>query len=231
LISPKNQIDWHFAEERGAITALSSVFLAMAAAFAWAAFYLSKQTNFINRFMWFLLSIGFFFLSLDELLSGHERIGRVLNKGVFSKDFRYSFKMGVPKFFRNWNDVIVILYGVFAIIFILLFLQIILRYSMFLEYLLIAFLFYGISTTIDTLVFERTAISTIFEESFKLFSSCFFSIAMFVGLSNFFVRENYLFQSEFPNPLAHDNNTCEELLPRNDCIPESIEPSQLKFND
>lgn len=187
ILVPHNQPYYHFGEE-GAITALSAVMLAMAGGFAGCAFFLSRRRGDFLRYFWFLNGLGFSFFALDELLQFHEKLGNLITKSP----------IGPTETFRNWNDVIVIGYGVIAIGVLLYFLPEIFRYPKFVELLLTSCAFYFIHTLIDSTQ-ERSTISVIFEESAKLFSSTFFAISMFVGLvgivasikSNNIGRSNY----------------------------------------
>ena len=170
VLIPHNKPLYHFGEE-GAITALSAAMLAIAGGFAGFSFFVDRRKNDFLRYFWFLNGLAFSFFALDELLQFHEKLGNLITKSP----------IGPTEVFRNWNDVIVISYGIVAIFVLLYFLPEIFRYPKFAELLLIACAFYFVHTLIDSTQ-ERSTISVIFEESAKLFSSTFFAMSMFVGL-------------------------------------------------
>ena len=120
---------------------------------------------------WGLSAGGFLFFSFDELLQFHERLG----------EFIASTPIGPAEIFRNWNDVIVIGYGMIAILVLFYCLPAILRIPMVAETLALAFGFYLTHTIIDSTQ-VRTSLSIIVEESAKLFSSAFLALAMLYGI-------------------------------------------------
>lgn len=166
-IAPAHDPELHFDDEEGAITALSAIFLALASGFATVCLLLERNPIQGSRLFWFLTAFAFLFLSLDELLEFHEKLG----------DFIFRSAVGPVKIFRNWNDVIVIAYGVVSIFAFAYFLPIILRLPRFMELLIFGFAFYAIHTIVDSTQ-KRTSLSIILEESAKLFSSTFFAMAM-----------------------------------------------------
>ena len=166
--------EYNFRSERGAVTVLSAIFLAMGGGFAFASFFISHDQNNRQRYFWLLTAVGIGFLSLDELLQFHERLGGYLDIAVSNED-----PIGI---FRNWNDVVVIGYGILALFPLIYFLPSILRYPKVFEILAIAFLFYGIHTFIDSTQEPPTTYSFIFEESAKLFCSALLALGTFVGL-------------------------------------------------
>ena len=170
--APEGDIDYHFREERGAITALSAIFLAVASGLAGASFFLIDKDHKSKKVFWLLNMTAFGFFAWDELMQEHEKLGQWIRDSW----------MGSSQIFRNWNDAVVIVYGIVALIFFVYFLPIILNYPKFIEILAIAFIFYITHTAIDSLSVERTSMSVILEETCKLFSSAYFACAMFVGL-------------------------------------------------
>ena len=172
IFAPRDEIDFHFRRERGVLTALSSIFLAIACGMAGSSFFLTDRENKTQKLFWFLVMLAFLFLSMDELMLWHEKWGRWIGKNWLEP----------PQIFRNWNDVVVILYGLGAIIFFAYFLPVILRYPKFIEILVIAFIFYMVHTGVDSFVYEKRVRFNVIEETCKIFSSGYFSIAMFVGL-------------------------------------------------
>ena len=171
LVGPEHKPELHFRSEEGAITALSAIFLAMASGFAGVSFFLSFPETRISRYFWLIAALGLGFLALDELLGFHERLDDWITAIV-----------GDSEIFRNWNDLIVIGYGLIAIPVFLLFLPEIFRYPKIAETLAVAFLFFCIHTAIDSVVEPPTTVSVILEESAKLFSAAFFATAMFISI-------------------------------------------------
>lgn len=171
-VASEGDVDYHFREERGAITAISAIFLAIASGLAGSSFYLSDKEYKPNQVFWLLNMLAFGFLAWDELMQEHERYGQWIRDSL----------MGSSQIFRNWNDFIVILYGIAALIYFASFLPTIISYPKFIEVLAIAFIFYIIHTAIDSLTVERTSVSVILEETCKVFSSAYFASAMFIGL-------------------------------------------------
>ena len=119
--------------------------------------------------MWVIMAIGFFFLAMDELMQFHERLGSIMRRYADS---------GI---FRNWNDIIVILYGVLALPVIAALLPGILRYRMYFELIVTAFVFYAIHTLIDATQSPRTQVSMILEESAKLLCVMFLALGTFIA--------------------------------------------------
>jgi hypothetical protein len=171
-ISTEDFADYHFREERGAITALSAIFLAIASGLAGSSYYFSENKYKSKRVFWLLNMLGFGFFAWDELMQEHERLGQWIRDSW----------LGSSQIFRNWNDMVVILYGIAALIFLAYFLPAILSYPKFIEVLAIAFVFYMIHTAIDSITVDITRVSVILEETCKIFSSANFACAMFIGL-------------------------------------------------
>jgi len=168
-IPSSKPMEHHFISERGAITALSAILLAMASAFSIGSLVVNVRSGDPHIWLWVVMASGFAILSMDELLQFHERIGSIIGRKVSS---------GI---FKNWNDVIVILYGVIALPIMAVFLPGIIRYRMLPELLAIAFVFYGIHTLIDSIQDPGTTVSIIAEESAKLFCVLFLMLSAFVG--------------------------------------------------
>ncbi len=168
-IPPHKPDEYHFVNESGAITALSAIYLAMASSFSIGTLVVNVRIKNPHTWLWVVMALGFAILALDELLQFHERIGNRIGQYVNS---------GI---FRNWNDVIVILYGVIAIPIMTLFLPEIIRHRLLLELFIVAIVFYGIHTLIDSTQEPRTTMSAIFEESAKLFCVLFLALGAFVA--------------------------------------------------
>ena len=161
--------DAHFSYESGAITALSAILLTTASALSLAVLVVNVRFNNPDIVLWVLMALGFGFLALDELIGFHEQLGIIIGYYAYS---------GV---FRNWNDVIVILYGVIALPFIVVFLSRIMRYRMLLELFIVAFIFYILHTLIDSLSEPSTTLSAILEESSKLICVLFLALSVFIA--------------------------------------------------
>ncbi|MCK6694592.1 MAG: hypothetical protein L6Q97_21150 [Thermoanaerobaculia bacterium] len=187
VLRPKNtEADYHFIHEQGAITALSAIFMAMATGMAYAAYFIAKQRGNSDRYLWILFALAFGYLTLDELLEIHEFFGGLMNlvSGMIGME-----DTGI---FRNWNDVVVIAYGVVALAFFLYYLPAILRYSVLGERLAVAGVFFVIHTVIDSVSEPQTVNSVILEESAKLYC------ALFLALSGFSALLGVIFQGN-PN--------------------------------
>lgn len=168
-------VEFHFVEERGAVTVLSAIFLAMGAGFAFVAFLLSSDGPKKTRIFWFLATMAVGFLAMDELLEFHEKIGRRLDR----VDFLF---VTSGDLIRGWNDVIVVLYGVVALPVALLFLPTVLRHPKLLQLMCVAAGFYTIHTAIDSLTEPPTSVSIILEESAKLYCSAFVALALLTAV-------------------------------------------------
>lgn len=179
-VAPEGDIDFQFREEEGIVTSLSAIFLAMASAFAGLCWLTEGKPGHGIRLWWALTCIGFFFFACDELMRFHEHVGTFMRREMFGRP---------SHFFRNWNDVIVVGYGVVALPVIGYFLPRILRLPRYVELLAIGFFAYAFHTLVDVLPhtddpigrFMQSIPSSIPEESGKLFASSFFAVAMFVA--------------------------------------------------
>ncbi len=174
LVPPNEPRHFNFVSERGAITVLSGIFLAMASGFGFATFLLSLGSPRNVRRFWFVLSVALGLLAMDELLGFHEAIGHVFDEIDF---------MGVTSSttIRRWNDLVVILYGVVAVPLGVMYLPTIVRYPSFLKRICVACAFYVVHTAIDALVEPPTLLSVILEESAKLFCGLFLALACLAG--------------------------------------------------
>ena len=171
-ITPLENKTYHFGCESGAVSVLSGMLMAMAGGFAGAAFILSKEKKFFYRSFWLLAAFTLLFFSLDEILAFHERLGGWMN----------NTGLGPIQSFRNWNDVIVIGYGIAALGILTVYLPEILKYPRFIEMMTIAFLFFCMHTFIDSTQEPWTMVSVILEESAKIYCVTFLALAMFIGL-------------------------------------------------
>ena len=145
------------------------MFLAAAGAFSMASLVTLVRVKEEHIWVWLVLAVAFAFLSFDELLQFHERVGELLES------------IRRPRLFRSWDDIIVILYGVVALPMFIAMLPSLMRWRMVLEMFAIAFVFYGIHTLIDSTNEPPTTVSIILEESAKLLCGAFLVIGTFLG--------------------------------------------------
>lgn len=171
VAAPSDEPLYHFSED-GAITALSTVFLSMGSALALVVFYLRLNGSTRGAVFWFVLAAGCAFLALDEQLMLHERGGDVIEVS----------RIGPTEMFRNWNDVIVIGYGVVALAIAAFFGREILRCRTFALVFAAGFAFYALHTGIDSVVPSTQTWKDIPEESAKLFSVFFLALAVIAQL-------------------------------------------------
>ncbi len=165
--APADKPLFHFGED-GLITALSSVFLAMSGAVAMVVFFLRRHDGLAPGLFWFGTMSALVFLALDEQLKFHERGGNLLKNEV----------LGVSHFFRNWNDLIVIMYGVIAIIIAFLFRREIIQNRAFAALLTISFSFYALHTAVDSLIPSAYLWKDIPEEGAKVACGMFILLAV-----------------------------------------------------
>lgn len=170
-VAPPRKPAMHFLE-RGFATALSAILLSMAGAIGLVNFYLRKSAGFVPATYWLAMGIGLLLLALDEQMMIHEWIGLVFN----------SKGMEAPSLVKNWNDVIVIGYGVVGLAFCIIFYREILRYRAYLVLLVIGFSFYVLHTAIDSLVVENTLQKIVTEEGAKITCNMFLLLANAVYL-------------------------------------------------
>lgn len=169
ILAPEGRsIDYHFASERGLITALSAYLLAAASAFSLATCVTIRASSY-TLWPWLLMSLGFMFLSIDEIAQFHERIGSFIGDSLAAGPF------------RNWNDVIVIAYGAIALPILYKLLPAIAPFKLTVKLLGVAFLMYALHTFIDSTQSPPTAVSRILEESAKLLCGVFLALSMFFG--------------------------------------------------
>jgi len=161
-------IDYHFASERGLITAFSAFLLGAASAFAIATYSVVSSPS-DKLWPWLLMSLGFLFLSIDEIAQFHERFGSFIGDSIAAGPF------------RNWNDVIVLAYGAIALLLLVKLLPAIAPFKLTMKLLGAAFLMYALHTGIDSTQSPPTVTSRILEESAKLFCGVFLALSMFFG--------------------------------------------------
>lgn len=166
MIVPEHDPMFHFSEE-GLNTALSSVCLSMAGVVSAMVFYLRLKDWSPGAIFWLILAAGCLFLSLDEQLGFHERGGVALDVS----------SVGDLESFRNWNDIIVILYGLVAMAIAALFGREIIASRHFAVLFAVGFAFYAVHTAVDSIFPNSLAWKDIPEEGAKLFSVYFVFLA------------------------------------------------------
>ena len=169
LVPSDEPREYHFVYENGAATALSAILLSASSAFSLATMVTLVRRNEAHAWVWLVLALGFGFLSFDELLQFHERVGRLVGR------------FGDSGMFRKWDDVIVILYGFIALPLLAVLLPGLLRSRMALEMFAVGFTFYALHTLIDSITEPPTTLSIILEESAKLMCGTFLAMGTFVG--------------------------------------------------
>ena len=193
--------EFNFVDERGTVTVLSALLLAIASGFAFVAFLISAGDAWRHRLFWLVVAGAVGFLAFDELLQFHERVGRRLDR----VDTLRSMVDQTP--IRNWNDVVVIMYGIPAFAVGLYFWPSAIRFSRVFEFLCVAAVFYVLHTAIDSVVEPRTTLSVILEESSKVFTALFLAIASLDGLLCLVKRFSASKQREFPELSVVEHET------------------------
>ena len=176
LVPSGNVPEFNFVNERGAVTVLSAILLAVGSGFAFVSFLISPDAAGRHRVFWLMMTVVIGYLAMDELLEFHELFGDRLDRVETLRLFIDQTPI------RRWNDAIIILYGVLALPAAVFFLPSVIRFPKVLEYLCLACFFYVTHTAIDSVVEPPTTLSVILEESAKLFCSTFIAIALLVGL-------------------------------------------------
>ena len=151
------------------ITVLSGYYLVAAACFSMASFIVLVRAQEGGSWLWLVLAICFTFFAFDETLTFHEWVGSIIDDRADSGGF------------RNWNDVIVLTYGLVALPIMVAIFPILLRYRMVAELFVIGFSFFAVHTLIDSTQEPPTTISHILEESAKLFCGANLALGAFVG--------------------------------------------------
>lgn len=168
VVPPSRGADYHFVSEQGLITAVSCYLLSLSSAFSLGMAVLLLKNKQPDVLIWGLMMIGFAFLSIDETAQFHERLGGYISRFYDSGSF------------RNWNDVVVIVYGLIALPIGALLFPRLLRYRALLECFAIAFTFYVVHTLIDSTCEPETIVSVIVEESCKLYCGLFLALGTFL---------------------------------------------------
>lgn len=171
VIGPDAEPHLEFVEG-GLVTYGSAGYMVATSGFAFLCFLLRFRAPGLGKLFWLMTSVGFFFFAVDELFEIHENLGVWANDAVAAP----------PSSLRNWDDLLVIGYGIVGLFVLLLFLPEVLRPARFAELLSIAFAFYIVHTAIDSIVLRNDIWKIAPEESAKLFSASFFALSMLIAL-------------------------------------------------
>jgi len=156
--------NWLF-REGGLLDCLSTLFLMTGAVLAWFCARASRGRR--REIAFFSLSaLGLAVMSLTERFQLHEHLDEQVLR----------LTEVAPFFGKNWNDVIVVAYGVGALIGAVLALETILRHRALRNFLLVGFACYVLHSLID-LAFTRTQTTDLFEEPFKVLAGASFMLA------------------------------------------------------
>lgn len=169
IVPQGEEVHYNFLSENGPITAFSAMLLAIASAFSLGTVVTKVRKGERIYGVWFVLCLAFLFFAFDELLQIHEAIGSWLGESRDSGAF------------KNWNDVVLIIYGLIALPIGAFYLSEILKYKWVLEIFIVGFIFYLFHTIIDAAYVNPTPQTIILEESAKLFSAGFLAVGSFVG--------------------------------------------------
>ena len=163
-VPARKSLDYHFINERGLISFSTQFFLMIAGAFSLATLIAQLEHNDSHHLLWGLLALGFFILAADEFFHLDSIAGRILQH-QFSW-IRYHW----------WKDLLVILYGVIAVVVLVIYLPEIFRYPLVFELFCLGFAFYFLQTFLDV-TRNQTVFDNIIEETFKIFSVAFLAQA------------------------------------------------------
>ena len=169
LVPSNKPPDFNF-QEGGAVTALSAIYLASACGLAIAANLIHRRAEGRHQWFWTILAGGLAFLAFDELLQFHERVDRLVIERLLPEAG-----------FQSWNDLIVVIYGLVAVLIMFFLLPALLKYRMVPELFAVAFIFYAIHTLIDSVQTTSTLTSIVLEESAKLVSVAFLALGTLAG--------------------------------------------------
>jgi hypothetical protein len=161
---------FELADEGGLLTAVSSALLALACAAA-ASTSVALRRRGERPWFWLFTTGVLAFLALDEILQFHERMGGWLKAS----------RLGAVPFFRNWNDVVVILYGVAACAVLFAFLPELLRFPRVAALCTVGLGFFAVHTVIDASSPNPSGANMLFEEGCKVLAVGFLATAMYAA--------------------------------------------------
>jgi len=160
-----------FFREGGLVDCLSGVYLASGALLAWMNWKLRPASRPAEAAFWLVTAIGLAVLAFDERFQLHEQL-----------DNRWLLETyGRPLIGKNWNDVIVIIYGAGALLAGLLGGPPMARLRALRGFLALGFVFYVLHTATDVLR-ERGPTTYLIEEPFKLLAGASFMLAFLHAL-------------------------------------------------
>lgn len=148
----------HFFDEGSGVDWMSGAMLATATLFAWTICRSAEREPGRARWFWPASAFGLAFLVLDERFEFHGTLDWMVLEPLFGR---------APFGLRNWNDAVVVGYGVVGLVFVVSAIPVVLRYKAFRTLLAAGFAFFALHTAVD-LLFPRTSSAQIVEESFKL---------------------------------------------------------------
>ena len=176
-VRPDSKWFSHYFREGSPVDMLSTTFLGTGAALAGVALVMSRHWR--SRVFWLLCTLGSLFLMLDERLQLHEQAHGLVGGGAW----------GPPLFgLRSWNDVIMLGYGVVALVLGLVTLPAFLRHRRVRALLMTGFGFFVLHTAID-MSFKAAPLKDIFEEPCKLLAGASFMLA-FMNAAMIELREH-----------------------------------------
>ena len=196
-LHPENlKLSFHFFSEIGAVTIFSASLLSISGLMAYACILVKKQLTRKQVVLLILIAFALTFLAVDEVMQYHEQIGEYLKESPIMHKISQITKI------RGGNDMIVILYGIMALLAVIYFFPIFLELPFILEYFSIAFICYVIHTLVDSFVEPPSTPSHIIEESMKLYASVFVMLGL-TSLLIFLVNKQF-FEKETTKTLNKD---------------------------
>lgn len=158
-ITPSRPPDEYFFHEGGPIDWLSNILLGTAAILAGTAWYLGPRDG--SGKWWLLCAAGMLYFSLDERFQFHEH-----QLGEWQKPTIGEAPFGL----RNWNDAVVILYGLIAVVVLIYALPTFARYRRVRWFFVAAFATFALHTLFDSVedLLPDDDLQQIAEESAKL---------------------------------------------------------------
>jgi hypothetical protein len=156
-----------FFNEGGPVDSLSSILLATGAVLAGTLWLHARRTDDPDRRFWLLSSAGLTFLTLDERFQIHERLHYDVLEPAFGP-------LGWNT--ANWNDLVVIAYGLVAVSLLVFILPSVMRNRGTRTFLAVGFAFAALQVLVD-LVLAGAVWEKCVEETFKLLMGASFMLA------------------------------------------------------
>jgi len=150
----------YYFEEHRFITFLSFFQLLGISFLSWKIFSIRKKSfktdNFINpSFIWFLVSLGFLYLALDEYFCIHEAFGR----GI-----RWLFSLEKVGLMARIDDIIIGIYGLVGIFSFYLYRQELKKYKNMFWFVAVGFILLFFSVALDILTHSQDILSIFIKE-------------------------------------------------------------------